>query len=771
MKIVIIGAGPAGLYAGLLIKKAHPSYDISIIERNPAEVTYGWGVVFSDRTLASFQRADYKTYEQIRDHFVIWNDIDTRYRGETIRCGGHVIASISRKLLLNILQRRCAELGISLTFGREIFGLSELGAYDLLIAADGINSIVRKAYESIFKPSIELGKARYIWLGANKVLDAFTFIFRENEHGLFQVHAYPFSGTTSTFIVECDEATWLSAGLDQADEAQSLAFCQRLLARDLNGAQLLSNNSKWINFATLKTQHWHHQNIVLLGDAAHTAHFSIGSGTKLAMEDAIALAGALEEHSDLETALNEYELERKPVVETFQRAAQESQTYFETLKRYLGLEPMQFTFQLLTRSGRITYDDLRLRDIHFVEAVDRWFMYRASTSIETKGPYYDYQPMVVPPTVAQGNIAPPPAFAPVQLRDLIIPNRLVFAHATHKASAYYPLEDGMLSEDYANQLGSLALAGAGLVITDFVAVSAGGRITPDCPGMYDASHESAWHWMICFFHGNTFAKLALQLNHAGRRGSTRSRAEGLDRPLRDGNWPLLSASSLPYTPQSQVPEAMDRDDMEQVRDDFVRAAQMAGEAGIDMLQLCMGHGYLLASFLSPLTNKRTDEYGGDLQHRMRYPLEVFDAVRAVWPQGKPISVALSITDGVKGGFMIEDAIIVAKTLKERGCDIIQVLAGQTTMDGEPAYGRGFLTALSDRVRNEAGIPTMVAGYLTSSNEVNTILAAGRADLCLIDSPYLNDTAWITPTNIDLKHYLLSLIEAGQLERQVEEHGW
>ncbi len=395
MKIVILGAGPAGLYCGLLLKKANPSHDITIIERNPADVTYGWGVVFSDRTLASFQRADYKTYEQITDHFVIWDAIDVHYRDETIRCGGHVIASISRKELLSILQKRCAELGITLTFGCEVNDLAELGAYDLLIASDGLNSVVRKTYVSTFKPAIEAGKAKYIWLGARKVLDAFTFIFRENEHGLFQVHAYPFSGTTSTFIVECDEASWLKAGLDKADEQASLAYCQQLLAADLGGAALLSNNSKWINFPTLKTKSWHHQNMVLLGDAAHTAHFSIGSGTKLAMEDAIALATALEQHLDLEDALNAYELERKPVVEIFQHAAQVSQTYFETIKRYLCLEPMQFTFQLLTRSGRISYDDLRLRDTRFGDAVDRWYTqkFRHVSSV----------------------IAPPPLFAPLKL--------------------------------------------------------------------------------------------------------------------------------------------------------------------------------------------------------------------------------------------------------------------------------------------------------------------------------------------------------------------
>src|SRR6266496_5859606 len=402
MKIVILGGGPAGLYSGLLIKKTNPAHDITIIERNAADVTYGWGVVFSDRTLASFQRADNKTYEQITDQFVIWDAIDVYYRDQKISCGGHVISSISRKSLLNILQRRCLELGISIQFSHEINNLAEIGDYDLLIAADGLNSIVRKTYESSFKPSLEYGKARYIWLGADKVLDAFTFIFRENEHGLFQVHSYPFNGTTSTFIIECDEASWLKAGLDKAGESESIAYCEQLLAEDLHGAPLLSNNSKWISFPTLKTRTWHHQNIVLLGDAAHTAHFSIGSGTKLAMEDAIALSSALEQHVDLETALNEYELERKPVVEIFQKAARESQSYFETLKRYMTLDPIQFTFNLLTRSGRITYDDLRLRDRRFGDMVNRWNANKAISQSSTRySSAVQTQTIFAPPPILQ----------------------------------------------------------------------------------------------------------------------------------------------------------------------------------------------------------------------------------------------------------------------------------------------------------------------------------------------------------------------------------
>ena len=728
MKIVILGGGPAGLYSGLLIKKANPRYDITIIERNAADVTYGWGVVFSDRTLASFQRADNRSYEQITDHFVIWDTIDVYYRNQKMSCGGHVISSISRKALLNILQNRCFELGINLKFSYEINDLAELGDYDLLIAADGLNSIVRKKYESSFKPSLEYGKARYIWLGANKVLDAFTFIFRENEHGLFQVHSYPFNGTTSTFIIECDEASWLKAGLDKADEAQSLAYCQQLLEENLGGATLLSNNSKWISFPMLKTQHWHHKNIVLLGDAIHTAHFSIGSGTKLAMEDAIALASALEQHSDLETALNEYELERKPVVEIFQRAARESQSYFETLKRHMTLDPVPFTFNLLTRSGRITYDDLRLRDQRYGDFVDRWYANKALSQSSTEN------------TLAtQTLFAPPPLFTPLTLRRVHLPNRIALSPHPDCAA-----QNGLPIEAYANQMQRAACSGAGLVETEQVAISAQGRITPDCAGIYHTDHVEAWKRVVEFIHNHTSAKVAIQLNHAGRRGSTRSRTNGLDRPLQEDNWPLFSASSIPFSPSNQVPIEMNRADMDRVRGDFVLATQKAHEAGFDVIQLNFAQGYLLASFISPLTNLRQDNYGGDLHHRMRFPLEIFDVVRETWPQDKPIIVTISASDCVKGGLEVDDAVRVAQMLKEHACDIIAVVTGQTTIDSEPAYGSGFLTPFSDRIRNEAGFLTIVGGYLTTGDEVNTIIAAGRADLCILDPPQLNDLYWATP---------------------------
>lgn len=717
MKVLILGGGPAGLYFGILLKKANPAHHITIIERNPAGATYGWGVVFSDRTLASFREADPKTSKEITDQFVLWEAIDVHYRDEVIRIGGNVFAGMSRRVLLNILQGRCQELGIKMIFQADITDLAQLpdvaGAddFDLVVAADGVNSLTRKTYAPVFKPDLDVGKSKFIWFGTTKVLDSFTFIFRENEHGLFQVHAYPFDGTTGTFIVECEEEVWQRAGLDKASEADSIAYCEKLFSPDLGQGRLLSNRSLWVNFITVKNKTWRHGNIVLLGDAAHTAHFSIGSGTKLAMEDAIALANVFEQHDDIATALTEYELERRPKVEALQEAARESRVYFENIARTLDLEPLQFTFHLMSRSGRLGYDNLRQRDPHFVEAVDRWFA---------------TQPAAGPPLARGRVIAPPPLYNPYKLRELVLTNRIVLS-----PSPTYSASDGLPNAALAAQLNRQALGGAGLIVTEPVAISAEARITPGDVGLYRPEHVAAWRQITDFIHANSSAKVAIELNHAGRRGSTRPRQEGLDRPLRTGNWPLLAASALPYAPNNQLPKAMDRADMENVCGDFVRAAQMAREAGFDWLQLHFGHGYLLAGFLSLLTNRREDEYGGSLENRLRFPLELFDAVRAVWPEDRPLSVALNVADGVPGGFELADAVKVAQTLKTYDCDLIEVLAGQTTPQANPAYGPGFLTPLSDWLRSKAGLATMVGGYLTATDEVNTILAAGRADLCIM----------------------------------------
>ena len=712
MKITILGAGPAGLYCGLLLKKADPTREVTIIERNPPDATYGWGGVFSDRTLASFREADDATYTAITESFVLWDAIVIHFREQVIRCGGHVFAGMSRKLLLHILQRRCDELGVEMRFHTEVADLATLGDADLILAADGVNSLARKAHEAAFQPTIQMGHARYIWLGTDKPFDAFTFLFRENEHGFFQVHAYPFGGASSTFIVECDEETWRAAGLDSAGEQQSIDYCARLFAGELGGARLLGNNSKWISFPTVKCRRWHTGNLVLLGDSAHTAHFSIGSGTKLAMEDAIALARAVNQYPTLDTALVEYELERRPVVESLQQAARESQAYFERVRRTASLAPKQFSFHLLTRSGRISYDDLRLRDAGYVASVDRWFAQHAHANENGPGAL----------------IAPPPVFQPLRLRGMALASRIA-ATPSDPPTAH----NGIVDAGYRDRSRALAASGVALVLTHPVAVMEQGRITPESPMISNGKQRAAWSAYVAAIHGAApGARVALSLNHAGRRGATRPPREGLDRPLREGAWPLVSASPLPYTPRSQTPTELDADGMRAIRDAFVEAARQTDAAGCDALELHMGHGYLLGSFLSPLTNRRADEYGGSLEARLRFPLETLEAVRAVWPEEKPLLVAFSVTDWAPGGLSEAEAIAAARIFAERGCDLLHVLAGQTVADADPPYGRGFLTQLSDHVRTDAGVPTLVGGYLTTANELNTMLAAGRADLCLLD---------------------------------------
>jgi anthraniloyl-CoA monooxygenase len=714
MNVNVLGGGPAGLYASVLLKKAHPGWEIRVYERNPRGATYGWGVVFSDRTLTSLREADVKTFTEITDSFVLWEAIDAYIWGELQRCDGHAFAGIGRRQLLDILWRRCVELGVEVRFEVEVDDPELLRDADVLIAADGVNSRTRNRYADSFQPRVSEGRARFIWFGSDKVYDAFTFVFRDTEHGLFQVHAYPFDATTSTFIVECHEDVWRRAGLDHLDEAASLAHCQELFADHLGSHRLMSNRSLWLTFQTLSCRHWTHNPpagsgqapVVLLGDAAHTAHFSIGSGTKLALEDAIALARAFEEHPQVTVALRQYELGRRARVEATQRAAAESQRYFESIRRYRGFEPPQFAFHLLTRSGRITYDNLKQRDPYFVANVERWYQGRGCGDRDRL-------------------IAPPPMFVPLTLRGARLPNRTALVAPPASVAV-----EGTPGDDHAAVQNRLAGAGAGLVLTEPVAVSPEGRVTAGDMGIYLPEHTAAWSRIVAEAGAGSSTLLGLTLSHAGRRGATRPRAQGLDRPLRDGGWPLLAPSAIPYMPHGQMPRAMDSDDLRRVRDAYVDAACHADVAGFDLMLLDMAHGYLLGSFLSPLTNHREDAYGGSREKRMRYPLEVFDAARATWPARKPLAVVITATDWARGGARLDDAVAFARELRARGCDLLAVHAGQTTFDARPVYDFDAWAELSDVIRNESGIPTIFTGYVTTSNQANTLLAGGRCDVCV-----------------------------------------
>jgi anthraniloyl-CoA monooxygenase len=717
-----VGGGPAGLYLALLMKKADPRHDVTVLERNRPDDTFGFGVVFSDATLDRFAAADPETHAAIVGSFAHWDDVDVHYQGQVLTSRGHGFAGMARQRLLDILQRRCEELGVRLCHQREVTDPAGWADADLVVAADGVNSAIRTRHAEQFRPRIDARRNKFVWLGTTCPFPAFTFIFKPSEHGLWRVHAYRYDATHSTFILETTEATWRRAGMEGASEDDTLAFAERLFARELDGHRLLKNRSVWRNFPTVRTARWWHGHVVLVGDAAHTAHFSIGSGTKLAIEDSIALARALQSHPDVTAALAAYEAERRPEVESLQRAAQVSLEWFEDAERYHGrLEPIPFAFSLLTRSLRVTHENLKLRDAKFVESVDRWCAEQASLQTGR---------------AVGGPSAPPPMFTPFRLRDLVLWNRVVVS-----PMCQYSAEDGTPNDWHLVHLGSRAMGGAGLVMAEMTDVSREGRISPGCTGMYRPEHVTAWRRIVDFVHDHSRAAIGLQLAHAGRKGSTRRLWEGIDEPLPEGNWPLISASPLPYLRHGQVPRPMDRRDMDTVRDDFVRSARMAHEAGFDLLELHFAHGYLLASFLSPLTNRRDDGYGGALVNRARYPLEVFEAVRATWPAAKPISVRISATDWAPGGFTPDDAVELARMLKALGCDIVDVSAGQTVSDAEPAYGRLYQTPFSDRVRQEAGIPTMTVGAVTTWADVNSIVAAGRADLCVLARAHLYDPYW------------------------------
>ena len=715
MNIVCIGGGPAGLYFGLLMKKANPAHRIRVVERNKPYDTFGWGVVFSDATLENLREADAQTHDQIVDSFAHWDDIEIHFKGHVLRSGGHGFSGIARKRLLNILQRRAEEVGVELEFEHDVSDLESYRDADLIVASDGINSRIRSTYADRFQPDLDTRKCRFVWLGTTLPLDAFTFVFEETPHGWFTVHAYRFDENTSTWIVECREETWLAHGLDKAGTQETIAFCEKLFEPYLRGHKLMANSAHlrgrdWINFTRVSNANWTYGNIVLLGDAAHSAHFSVGSGTKLAMEDAIALQRALTEEPSREGALARYESERRVEVLRLQNAARNSTEWFENVARYAKLPPEQFAYSLLTRSQRISHENLRLRDKEYVERIERW--------------------------LARGTEPVPPMFTPFRLRNLELCNRVVVSPMD-----MYRAVDGMPNAFHLVHLGSRALGGAGLVYTEMTCVSPQGRITPGCTGMYKPEHVSAWKRVVDFVHEWTPAKICLQLGHSGPKGSTKLMWLGMDEPLPEQNWPVIGPSPVAYGPQNQTPSEMSRADMDRVREEFVRAARMGVDAGFDMLELHCAHGYLLSSFITPLQNKRSDEYGGSLQNRLRYPLEVFRAMRAVWPEDRPMSVRISATDWVEGGITADDAVEIARAFKVAGADLIDVSTGQTSREAKPVYGRMYQTPYADRIRNEVGIATMAVGNIYEPDHVNSIIAAGRADLCALGRPHLADPSW------------------------------
>lgn len=726
-RILCIGGGPAGLYFALLMKARQPGLQITVLERNRPFDTFGWGVVLSDQTLANLVEADPESAQLIGDAFHHWDDIQVFFKGGQVRSGGHGFCGVGRKRLLNILQERCLALGVDLVFECDATDDQALAAQynaDLVIACDGLNSRIRQRYAEVFQPDIDLRKCRFVWLGTHQTFEAFTFAFEETEHGWFQAHAYQFDGNTSTFIVETLEETWKAHGLDAMEQPEAVAFCEKLFARYLGGHALISNathlrgSANWIRFPRVVCKHWVHRvdiagktvPVVLMGDAAHTAHFSIGSGTKLALEDAIDLANAFTQDGDLDAVLTHYEATRSVEVLKIQNAARNSTEWFENVNRYSGMPVEQFAYSMLTRSQRISHENLRLRDAEWLGGYEQW--------------------------LAGGKKAIAPMLMPFTVRGLTLKNRIVVS-----PMATYSAVDGVPQDFLLVHLGARALGGAALVMVEMTSPTPEGRITPACTGLYNDAQAAAFTRIVDFVHAQSSAKIGIQLGHSGPKGSTQVGWEGTDEPLPIGNWPLLAASGLAYGAQNQVPAAMTRADMDRLRDQFVASTERAAAAGFDWLELHGAHGYLLASFLSPLTNQRDDDYGGTLANRLRYPLEVFAAMRAVWPAERPMSVRISAHDWAPGGNTADDAITMARAFKEAGADVIDVSSGQTTREAKPIYGRMYQTPFSDRIRNEVGIATIAVGAITDADQANSIIAAGRADLCAVARPHLADPAW------------------------------
>ncbi len=735
MRILCLGGGPAGLYFAISMKLRDPSHEVTVLERNRADDTFGWGVVLSDDALSKIEQNDPVSARMIRDHFIYWDDIAVIRGYERIVSGGHGFAGIGRKKLLQLLQNRARELGAELWFQTEFESARPfMRDYDLVVAADGINSKVRTEFADIFQPDIDLRRNRYVWLGTHqKFDDAFTFIFEKTEHGWVWAHAYQFDRETATFIVECSPETWTRFGFAEMSKEDSIATCERIFARHLGGHTLMSNaghlrgSAVWLQFPRVICGKWYHENLVLMGDAAATGHFSIGSGSRLAMDSAIALANYLHSEPSMEQAFQRYQEERRLEVLRLQSAARNSLEWFEEVERYLDMPMIRFTYSLLTRSQRISHENLRLRDAAFVKRCEDWFADQAPGGVRGR----------------------PPMFQPFELKGMRLKNRIVVS-----PMAQYKAVDGCPTDWHFVHYAERAKGGAGLVYTEMTCVSPEGRITPGCPGLYKPEHEAAWKRLVDFVHRETTAKICCQIGHSGRKGSTQLGWEDIDAPLAGGNWETIAPSPIPWSPKNPPPREMTRADMLMVIEQFVRATEMAARCGFDMIELHAAHGYLISSFITPVSNRRTDAYGGSLENRMRFPLEVFEAMRAAWPADKPMAVRISATDWVgEKGVTPAEAVKIARMFHLAGADIIDVSAGQTTPEARPIYGRMFQTPFSDRIRNEGGIATMAVGNITDADQVNGILMAGRADLVCLARPHLYDPYWTLHAGLQMRQAL------------------